>query len=690
MNRIQFSVLVSAVAVLPYQSFAASPNPQSQVHASQKVRGGVPGGMLVRAELLPQSWQQAGIADVLKGSHLPADRAAAVWASVADEDTAPAWTPDIVAALVVASDTPEAREAMWAELAGSAGAFARRPRLREPSLASFFEHHRGVLRHLLIGKRETEPSTDAIIKLMLTSRVFGASPGESVAFVSERIPDAVARTIENDHGLGRRVDWKFTAYRGMLKWKATRFPSSGGRRSTTPAELDHDGFMLMTVFNSLQSFEAGMRDGALRGLDPVTLFNAVVAGEEELYRVGTTGYPDVLHAAIMGAIKEAGSFEAFLERAASKQVGDEAGSAVRRRRMALLRIASHFGLLCDVLDTVRDQDRFVDGLITGLGEAEAFRRDSRVMIDLLTARSDAPRAATFKTALLERLYDRYKTETRAAQKSTYGSLLSVYQSVTGDHRNAAIDRAFAIEQSAFHIPFSRLFSQDADGALVHRMFMRMDSDTDASGTYISFRSLMASLGATVREQSGFDVFDIAASGRRIELYANKPTLSGVKQGIANIAHHLKGLRVETIIGRGHTAIIEPLQDDAKRVLGDRLRDAAVVIIGSCGGDSAVADLIATFGYKPLVTTRSTGRQVINNAVIKSYVAALMELAPDDRLAIAGVLQAATARFLRPGADDDLRTDAGLYHVNMANVFTAQVYDAYLRSYRDAERRAALR
>lgn len=693
MKLVRLSAFMLALAMLPGSSEAEGPLAgQRPVLSADAIIGELKAGLAEGAADRVPPWSEAATAGRFKASRVPAESAAAVWTFMADDNNAAVRTPAIVKALIAASDTPQSREAMFGELAGSASDMRRehRWRIHEQSLVGFFERNRAALLAQLGDLRETEPSCDAIIQLMQSSRVFGRDLQESVAYVSERIPDAVARYIENERGLGRRVAWEFTAYRSMLKWTPARFLPGAARPPRSLADLDNNGRVLITIFNSLQTFDEGIRSGALRGLDPAALFNAAIAGEAELYRVGTSGYQDVLHPAIMRGITEARSFEAFAESALPHRLVDDAAKTARDRRMAFLRITAHFGLLDAVLDTVRDRDAFADDLITALGDIPTFRSNSPVAMALLTRGPGGPVAAQFKAALLDRLYARYRTEPGGIRKDAYGSLLSVYQTMTGDRREAAIDRAFALEDDAFNIPFARLFSEADGGGLVHRMFMRMDSDDDAVGTYAAFGTLMRSLNATVREQTAFDVFEIAAAGRRIEIYANKPSGSGVRQGIAGIAAALKDLRVETVIGRGHTAIIEPLQEDAKRVLGHRLKETAAVIVGSCGGDAAVLDLIATFGYKPFVTTRSTGRQVINNAVIKSYIAALMALQPGDRLSMSDVLEAGTARFMRAGADGELRTDAGLYQVNMATVFTAQLYDTYLRRFREPEQRAALR
>lgn len=624
---------------------------------------------------------EAEITATLREARLTAEHAAILWDVFADQDNAPMLTNAIVEALVKASDTPKAREALWSELAGlsrAMGASKERQRTRGQSLLGYFERRRDVLRPLLGLVRETEASGDAVIELMLKTRIFGDDLTDAVAYVSERMPAVVARHIERERGLGRQARWEYEAFTSMMRWKDARLVAGAAKAPGSLGELDEAGEAFVTIFNCLHGHDEGYREVILRGLGPVEVFNAVVAGEKELYRLGTSGYRQFLHAIIMAGITQAGSFERFLARAAPRQLGEEAVRASAHRGMVFLRVLSSFGLLEPVLVTVRDRDGFLAQVIASLEDPRSMDANVSVVMDVLTAQSNAPVTLAFKRALLDRLYEGYRAERSTSMKNAYGSMLSVYQTITGDRRDAAIDREFALDKAMFETPFERLFSRDENGGLVHTMFMRMDEDGDAIETYATFGKFMARLGAYVRSERYFDVFRLTAPGRTIELYANKPRALDRKQAMAAIAAALKGRRVETVIGRGHTSIITPLQADAKFVLGDRIKDVSTVIVGSCGGDASVRELIATFGYIPFVTTKSTGRQVINNAIIARFFAALKSLAEGDRLSAADVLAHATQTFTRPGVDEALRDDAALYQVNMTTVLTTHLFELHVR------------
>lgn len=646
--------------------------------------------LTVAADNAPGTMTEQDVVETFGGKSLAVVQADKLWELLASEAHSALLTVPIVKALLIASDTPNTRDAFWSELGGLAKSHAKSPQTggRARSLLGFVERHRAVLAPLYGGLRDTESSGDEMVDLMTTTKVLGANLDEGLDWLAANNIAAVARRLERERGLGRPVAWEKKAFDHMLRWKKTHLVPGAAKPPRSLGELDAAGWSFVVIFNSLHAFDEKYRKNMLVGLGPVEVFNAAVAGELELYRLGTSSYRDFMHDIIMRGITESGSFEAFLERAAPKKFGEEAIRAAPGRGMVLLRIVSSFGLLEDVLVATRDRGRFVSDAIASLSDPEAFEGNASVMLDLLTLRSKSTSMQEFQRTLLSQLYERYGAETGPRLRNVYGSILSVYQTVTGNRREAAIDLAFPIDDRRFRVPFARLFSPDGRGGHVHRMFMRFDQDVDATATYASFLALMRSRRASVRHERDFDVYRLAQRNRVVEIYANKPTADGLKSGLAGITAALSGKRVETIIGRGHTAIVTPLQRNARQILGGRISEVATVIVGTCGGDASVRDLIATFGYNSFFTTRSTGRQALNNSLVDSYVDALLDLTPTERLDLDDVLDDAVEPFFRKGADSGLRDDASFYRVSTSLVLAAYLFDTHVKPQVDDQVRVA--
>jgi hypothetical protein len=631
---------------------------------------------------------EADVVEAIERAARTADDIVALWELLAGQAAPGLVTLPIVKALATATNSPRTREALWSELSE----LARIQRPRSPAeagnLLAFFERHREALLPLLPAIRESEGGGDEMAKLMSSTRVFGEDFSRSLLTMLSRNPGAVARLIERERERGRPVKWEKQAFEGMMRWKEAHLVGGAPHPPRTLQELDAAGESFITIFNALHSLDDWYRKQMLRGLGPVELFNAAVGGEQELYRLGTSGYRGFIHAIILKGIKDTGSFEAFLAKATPTWLG-EAGPAIRSQRaMVFVRIASSFGLLDSVLETFGDRDRFITEAIMALGDPRAFEGSSTIVLDVLTASSNSQLTADFKRALLDRLYGLYRIEASAARRSVYGSMLSAYQTVTGDQRDSAIGREFPLDRSLMQVPFERLFVRQTGPRLVHRMFMRMHDDIDGAATYASFRVMMRSLGASINERKSIAIFRIAGRQRMIEIYVNRPSEDGVRQGIADIANLLGDHVVHTVIGRGHTGIITPLQTDSRRILGLRMEGVAIVMVGSCGSDASVRELIGTFGYVPIVTTKSTGRQVLNNAIIRAYIGELLELPPGGELSMARLLDRAMAPYLGKRIEVEVREDAALYRVNVATALAARLFDTHVLRHAEPRHSAA--
>ncbi len=617
--------------------------------------------------------------ETLQRAALSDDQSVRLWQFFGEDENAHMATLPVVKALIAASRSPKARKPLWSVLVALAREHDVGSRDRDNSLLGLFERHRAEILPLFGEARETEESGDDMVELLLETQIFGDDFDKGVDWLSAYDPAPLARKMEREQALGKPVPWEAAAFWSMVRWKDARLVSRGSKPPRTLAALDHIGESFVIIFNCLHDMNPKYREAMVHGLGPIEVFNLVVGGEAELYRLGTSTYCDHLHTVIMRGIRESGSLEAFLERAAPAWLGPEAAAASSRRAMIFLRIASTFGLLEPVIGYVRDRDRFVEAGIGSLSDARHFEGNSGVIMDILTSPVKSPVITQFKSALLGQLYARFNGETDTTTRSVYGSLLSVYQTVTSDHRDRAIDRDFPLDDSIVRLPFDRLFTGDGNGQHVHRMFMRMDQDVDAVTTFANFRGAMQSRSAVVVEASNYVIYRIAARRRLIEIYVNKPTAEGLKEGIANIASALRDLRVETVIGRGHTSIVKPMTTSASQILGDRTADVAAIFVGTCGGDSAVRGLIDTFGYRSFVASRSTGRMVVNNALIIGYIDALLALPESGRLDLEAVVAKSLLPIMRGGSREELRQDANLYRVATTTVLTARLFDAHVRS-----------
>lgn len=613
------------------------------------------------------------IIERLSGIQLSASQAASLWSFFADVDNASLITLPVVKALIAASATPSGHDAMWSEL----GALAEGDKRERATLLSLFIRHRQTLLPLVRGLRETEGAGNGMVDVMARSRLFGDDIDASVQWMGQNNPAALARRIERERERGHPVAWEYAGFEQMVKWKERHYGPNATEAARSPEAQAADGETFVVMFNCLHSLDEWYRRQMLASLTPFDIFAIVVGGEAQLYALGTSGYRNYLHAIVMRGIAGGGSFEAFLDKASHTPFGDLTREEMARRRMVFLRIASAFGLLEPVLATVKDRARFIDAAVLSLADLQTLESNASVVLDILGSRSKEAALVKFRAELIDRLYALYNAEGDPRRRSMFGSVLSVYQNLSADVRDPEIGRIYPLDHSLLQASFDALFSPTRDGGYVHRMFMRLDEDVDASSNYAGFRALMIARGASIHSAETYEAFRIRKSNRTIEIYLNRPSAAGLKRGLEELARILDGAAIHTIVGRGHTGIITPLRNDVGRLFGVRKNQVAAVILGACGGSAATRELIDTFGYRTFISTRATGRQLINTAIIDQYVTMLLAMSPGDTLAVGELLSKAVGPFLTAG-DEDLREDAKFYHVNAANVYAAMLFDRHVR------------
>jgi hypothetical protein len=625
----------------------------------------------------PEPLHEAAIVELLTGAQLSKQQANSLWPLLADTGNKGLVTLPIVRALASASSTPAVREIMWTQLAGIAKA---KPggRSNPHTLLALFERHRDALLPALGDGRDTEAAGNAMVDLMTSSSLFGDDVEDGVRWIGARYPEALARRMQREREQGRPVKWEAAGFEQMMLWKDRHLKPGARDAPRTLEKLDAAGETFAVLFNSLYVLDDEYRQKMLRNIGPVEAFDIVIGGEAELYRMGTSSFRKFLHPLVVRGIEQSGSFEAFVATTAFARLSAGAAGVFGRRGMVYLRVASAFGLFEPVLATVRDHALFIGNALESLGDPATFESNAAVLLDLVTEHSSDPAVEAFRRQLLDRLYERYGMETGGSAKNIYGSLLSVYQSVTGDRRDPAIDHAFPLDSAVQRAPFDKLFSPLPNGGHVHRILMRFDGDIDGSSNYESFRTLMTARRAQLHSAPAFEVYRLVKERKSIEIYVNRPSPAGVREGIEELRKILDGADIHTVIGRGHSGIIAPLLKDATRVLGSRTTRVMTVMVGTCGGTSSVRELIDTFGYTQFLSTRSTGRQLLNEAVIAEYITALLDLAENEELTLNDVLARALDPYRRAGNSDGIREDAGFYHVNSVSVFAAMLFDRHVR------------
>lgn len=192
----------------------------------------------------PPKLLESDVVAALTG-HVLADReATAMWEIFAGESHASFLTLPLIEAAIAATVAPLAREAMWGELAALSDRLPRDESdpIHAASLIGLLERHRSTLHPRIVAIAETVGGGDEMIRLMLGTRIFGATVEDGVAFIARVDPGALHRRIERDRSAGKPVTWQSMASTLLAPWyEGQRSAEAAGRPTPllSKAEVRH-------------------------------------------------------------------------------------------------------------------------------------------------------------------------------------------------------------------------------------------------------------------------------------------------------------------------------------------------------------------------------------------------------------------------------------------------------------------
>ncbi|MFH0799742.1 MAG: hypothetical protein V2A66_06130 [Pseudomonadota bacterium] len=107
-------------------------------------------------------------------------------------------------------------------------------------------------------------------------------------------------------------------------------------------------------------------------------------------------------------------------------------------------------------------------------------------------------------------------------------------------------------------------------------------------------------------------------GKRIEIYANKPTSEGVEKGPDEIQKVFSKRNIQSImvVHRGHSF-------HAGETIGRIPRIAKIVSLGSCGGYNNVSAVLERAPEAHIISTKGTGTMNVNDPLFKMLNEAIL-------------------------------------------------------------------
>lgn len=347
--------------------------------------------------------------------------------------------------------------------------------------------------------------------------------------------------------------------------------------------------------NDLHNEPDGVRFKAVEGVNAKTLYTLMVRGEEELFTSTFNG----LFSRLLTAMKKEGVS------------GEKLLAAVGHDRFrSFVKLCASYNRLDEFLGTMSAEARkaLLTAFVADIEKTRAPLAEAMILADTFSVLKDGAIIGMMQEAIRKE-YERVDGEGMREGRAIYSLLAGMFGSA------AVINEAWTQEMSEkYHIdslgsvPQKSLFN--ADGTNIQQHFFY--DDRDGASSFQSFLAHYNGKSGWKTEDRGTYVVvsSPAVGGKRIEIYANKPTREGVERGPDDIQKAFEKRKIESIVvvHRGHSY-------HAAKTIARIPKIAKIVSLGSCGGYRNVAEVLDRAPSAHIISTKGTGTMLVNDPLL---------------------------------------------------------------------------
>ena len=188
--------------------------------------------------------------------------------------------------------------------------------------------------------------------------------------------------------------------------------------------------------------------------------------------------------------------------------------------------------------------------------------------------------------------------------------------------------------------------KDDSGRIVMQVFFYGDEDKDGQNSFVSFMSMFRNNPNWKITENAEWVSIVAAKGKKILIYANKPLFGEndpEETAIDHLNDHLfdRNIRPTIFVHRGHSYHVKSTM---KRILPS----ARIVILGSCGGYNNINEVLSISNDAHIISSKQTGTMHVNEPILQAINASL---AAGKNIDWVGMWKELSARFTTADAKE---------------------------------------
>ncbi len=356
--------------------------------------------------------------------------------------------------------------------------------------------------------------------------------------------------------------------------------------------------------NNLHESPDAVRFKSVEDAGADKLYTMMVHAEEEMF---TSSFKGLFNRLLFAMKKEGVSGDQLLAR-----LGND-------RFRTFVKLCASYNRLNDFLGTmpVDKQRELLVSFVSGLEGAPKPLSEAVAVADAFSMITDKGTLAILQETI--------KNEFERVQNSGGKESITLYGLLAGMFSKKAVINEEWIKQMSETYQLQDLTSIgskdlfNSNGTNVQQYFFYEDKDGNAS--FANFTGQYKSKpGWTIEDKGTYVVVRSArVHGKRVEMYANKPTTDAVEKGPDEIRKEFEknNLQPTVIVHRGHSY-------HADKTINRIPASAKIVSLGSCGGYNTVSAVLLKAPDAHIISTKQTGTMKVNDPVFKMLNEAMLK------------------------------------------------------------------
>ncbi len=486
-------------------------------------------------------------------------------------------------------------------------------------------------------KNAVYKTQDELVQAIVKIAAHSKAPLKAFPFLSDIYMRR--KTVEQIDALADHPDQYFSA---LVRLKMEN--DSFARRAYND-ELQYRALKyFVRQMNELHESKDDVRFKCIDSLPPTSLYYLMVYGQDEIY---TSSF--------------LGTFKRLMERMTPMH-GDQLLDTLQYDHFrTFIRMCAGYNTLSDFLATADDSARTVlmNRFISGLQKGKPDELEDAVDVaDALGSIRDSALSAFLEMKIKENYEQSYKEKSKKGMV-VYSLLAMLAESnkISNSDTGASVASLRLKLPPISKVPYQSL--TDDSGTVYQRVFFF--GDKDGQDSYESFMGMFKkdTKWKIINERYWTTIYSV--SGKKIVIYANLPLKEPEDQDAQDsLDRYLSdtGIHPSIVIHRGHSYHL-------KMTLSKLTRDTKIVILGSCGGYHNLALVLDKAPDAHIVSSKQTGSMLVNEPILKSMNARLLEGADVNWITMWRELEDYFAK--RPGAQDRF-TDYVPPHKNLGAIF----------------------